>query len=72
MTSPEGIPDDDASLVRAIEAARSRLGPADPTTRQLVARRTSLLIRLGRDAEAAALGAAADRILGGNEGAHDD
>ncbi len=57
MTSGQGLPAEDLALRWAIGAAERELGPAHPTTRQLVARRVSVLIRLGRDAEAAALGA---------------
>lgn len=54
---------EDTALRWAIGAAERELGPSHPTTRQLVARRVSVLIRLGRDAEAAALAADARSTL---------
>jgi hypothetical protein len=56
----DGLSAEDMALRWAIDAAERELGAGHPTTRQLVARRVSVLIRLGRDAEAAALGAADD------------
>jgi hypothetical protein len=56
----DGLSAEEVALRWAIGAAERELGAGHPTTRQLVARRVSVLIRLGRDAEAAALGAAAD------------
>jgi hypothetical protein len=55
----DGLPAEEVALRWAIDAAERELGPEHPTTRQLVARRVSVLIRLGRDAEAASLGAGA-------------
>ncbi len=57
MSRGDGLPAEDLALRWAIGAAERELGSAHPTTRQLVARRVSVLIRLGRDAEAASLGA---------------
>ena len=57
MSLGDGLPAEELALRRAIGAAERELGAGHPTTRQLVARRVSVLIRLGRDAEAAWLGA---------------
>ena len=59
-----GLGAEDVALRQAIRAAEDELGPEHPTTRQLVARRVNVLIRLGRDAEAASLGAARPRETG--------
>ena len=58
---------EDVALRWAIGAAERELGPSHPTTQQLVARRVTVLIRLGRDAEAAALGAGAGPTMAKND-----
>ena len=69
---PVSLPAEDVALRWAIGAAERELGPEHPTTRQLVARRVTILIRLGRDAEAAALAVAAASTMGPEEGPQDD
>ena len=66
------LPAEDVALRWAIGAAERELGPEHPTTRQLVARRVSVLIRLGRDAEAASLAASTASTMGPEEGSKDD
>lgn len=61
------LPAEDVALRWAIGAATRELGPGHPTTRQLVARRVSILIQLGRDAEAASLAASTASTMGSKE-----
>lgn len=69
---PMSLPAEDVALRWAIGAARRELGPEHPTTRQLVACRVSILIRLGRDAEAASLAAATASTMSPEEAPRDD
>jgi hypothetical protein len=70
--APVSLPAEEVALRWAIGAAERELGPSHPTTRQLVARRVSVLIRLGRDAEAALLAAPPSSRMSGEEAPQDD
>ena len=70
--TPVSLPAEDVALRWAIGVAERELGLEHPTTRELVARRVSILIRLGRDAEAAALATSTASTMGPEEGPTDD